>query len=120
MKIKLDKLETNKKINGLGLKRSVDAQHYAELYFDTDLSCYIAIRHNEGSDSKYSGKIIIERGVVSCAQVAEESVPKHQPIGTPAKNDTPTGGRKKRSVEGGKETIAERIAARAADKASQD
>lgn len=116
MKIFIDKLEMNTKVNGLGLKRTIDKAHYEELYFDTDLLCYFAIRRDEGSDSKYSGKIMIERGVVSCAQVAEASVPKHQPIGTPAKNDTPTGGRKKRSVEGGKETIAERIAARAADK----
>lgn len=118
MKIFVDKLETTKKVNGLGLKRSIDYQHYEELYFDTDLRCYIAIRKPEGSDSKYSGKIMIERSVVACAQVAERSVPKHQPIGTPEARDTPTGQRKKKTAATAKSAIAERAEARAASKKS--
>ena len=120
MKIHLDKIETHRKINGLGLKRTVDAGHYAELYFDTDLGCYVVIRKDESSDSKFSGKILLERSSVACAQVASESVPKYQPIGTPEIRDTPSGQRKKGSVEKAKTELAKRAEARAASKKSQD
>lgn len=120
MKIKLDKIETTGKINGLGLKKSVLIDHYDELYFDTDLDMYVCVRPADVSDAKYSGKVLLERNQVKCAQVSRESVPKHQPIGTPETHDTPKGTRKKRSVEGAKSAIAERIAAREAVEQSVD
>jgi len=121
MKIKLDKIETTGKINGLGLKRSVVLDHYAELYFDTDLDMYVVIREEEESDSRYSGKILLERNQVKCAQVARESVPKHQPIGTEPERDTPSGKKRKhRTDKTAKSAIAERIEAREASKQSQD
>lgn len=120
MKIHLDKIETSKKLNGLGLKRSLDVTHYDEMYLDTDLNCYVIIRKPEGSDAKYSGKILVERSAVGCSQVSEVSIPKHQPIGTKPSHDTPSGQRKKGSVEKAKTELAKRSEARAASKKSAD
>lgn len=120
MRIYLDKIETVNKLNGLGLKRTISAEHYAEMYFDTELSCYVVIRKPDESDSKFSGKILIPQSSVGCAQISERSVPKHQPIGTPEERDTPSGKRKARTDATAKKAIAERAEARAASKKSTD
>ena len=120
MKIQLDKIELNSRINALGLKSHYLRTHCTELYFDTELEHYMVLIKTSGEGSKYSGKVMVPAHNVAAAQVSLESVPKHQPIGTPEKNDTPSGTRKKRSIDGSKSTIAERIEARAASKTSQD
>ena len=114
MKIYLDKIETNCKINGLGLKRSVAAEFYAALYFDTDLNMYVVIRKDDPTDSKFSGTILLERGSVAVSQVSADSLPKFQPLGTPPSYDTPSGQRKKNknTPATSKSAIAERIEAR--------
>jgi len=119
MRINLDKIETTDKINGLGLKRTIDSKQYKELYLDTDLGCYVVVRKDSDSpDSKYSGRIFVERSSVACAQISRDSVPKHQPIGTPDELDTPSGTkRKSRTQATSKKALTEKIAARKAAKA---
>ncbi len=120
MKIQLDKIETVGRISALGLKDHYDRKYCSELYYDTDLAHYIVVRKPDNVGRKFSGRIMVPPSAVSAALVAPESVPTHQPVGTPETHDTPSGRRKQRSVKGGKEEIAKRAAARSAAKKSAD
>lgn len=112
MKILLDKVETIKSISGLGLRKHYDKSCCTELYYDTELQHYVAVQ-KVAAGHKYTGRILIPPSAIACAQISKESVPKHQPIGTPDELDTPSGKKRKhRTDETAKSTIAERIEAR--------
>jgi hypothetical protein len=120
MKIHLDKIELNSRINALGLKSHYHREHCDELYYDTDLEVFFVITECE-KGSKYTGKIMLPACNVAAAQVSRESVPKHQPIGTPDERDTPSGKKRKhRTLDTAKSEIAKRAEAREASKKSQD
>lgn len=118
MKINLDKLELSSRISALRLTTHYTAEkHRCEIYYDTELMMFFVINEKlDGSSSKYSGKIMIPPASVSAAQVAEISIPKHQPIGTPPEHDTVSGHRKHRTKATSKSAIAEKIEQRTAAK----
>jgi hypothetical protein len=118
MKINLDKIELNSRINALNLTTHFSSEkHKCELYYDTELNLFFVIREKEeGDGNKYSGKIMVPAHNVAAAQISEISVPKHQPIGTPDSHDTPSGNRKPRTEATFKKAIAEKIAERTASK----
>ena len=115
MIIDLDKIELHRRINGLALKTHYTREYCERLYFDTDLRVYVVILP-EQPGSKYSGKVLVPECNVACAQVSSSSVPKHQPLGTPSNRDTPSGRRKRGSMELAKATINERADARTAER----
>lgn len=120
MKIQLNQIELSTKVKALGSRdRAIVGRGLKDLYYDTELGCFFATLIDSSVGHKFTGNMLIPASSVAAAEVASESIPEHQPVGTPATHDTPSGTRKKRTVEGGKETIAERIEARAASKKSE-
>ena len=113
MKIFLDQIETAQRINALQLKTNFLATYCKELYYDTELCKYVII-FPDNPGNKVSGTVFIEPTHVKAAHVAAEVIPKHQPVGTPESHDTPSGQKKKGSVEKAKSVLAERIEARKA------
>lgn len=121
MKIKIDKLELFKRINALNLTTHYEREkHRSDIYFDTDIGCFFVVRHQVEEGNKYSGKIMVPQHAVAAAQISTESVPQHQPIGTPPEKDTPSGNKRKhRTEDTAKSAIADAAAARAAAKTAE-
>lgn len=101
MRINLRTVELVEPCSTLGSKKKLAVPHF-ELYLDDKLPGFV---HCRDSADRYN---LVPISYVRNMIVASESVPKHQPVGTPEARDTPKGRKKHYSMKTAKAELAKR------------
>jgi len=115
-RVNLDSIELTVRTTKLGQQTLCSSKGW-ELYYTSEQALFIVAKHS----NYFNGRtILIPFSNVKQAVVSPADVPKNQPVGTAKNRDTADGRRKQGSVAKAKSVLAERIEARASDKAASE